>query len=144
MPATQTGYGPAAPAYEGMIASAELATAISRNAEDAAGIGFGKAAYQGTADNGIRASGSVFRGVTLVDHNVRPTNGDAYARGDSVPVLVRGVVWVTVANNVAVGASAYLTGSGGFTANPSGTTAIPNASFDSSAAAGGLAKLRLK
>ncbi|RVU21788.1 structural cement protein Gp24 [Methylobacterium oryzihabitans] len=144
MPATQTSYGPAAAAYEGMIASAELATAISRNAEDAAGIGFGKAAFQGTAEAGIRAAGSVFRGVTLVDHNARPANGDAYARGDSVPVLIRGVVWITVVNGVAAGAPAYVTGSGGFTANASGTTAIPNASFDSSASAGGLAKLRLK
>ncbi|MEH3144429.1 MAG: hypothetical protein PGN34_03565 [Methylobacterium frigidaeris] len=144
MPAIQTSYGPAAPAYEGMIASAELATAISRNAEDAGGIGFGKAAFQGTAEAGIRAAGSVFRGVTLVDHNARPANGDAYARGDSVPMLIRGVVWVVAAAAVQAGAPAYVTAAGGFTASASGNSAIPNASFDSPAAAGGLAKLRLK
>lgn len=156
MPNVQFSYpGNLAPGYEGMVANMEVTNIISRNIETAGGIGFGKPAYQGTADQGIATSGSVLRGVTVVDHFARPaayapnpvnaaaTSGDAYAQGDTVSVLTRGVIWVVVSGAVTAGAPAYLTSGQVWSATASGNTAVPNASFDSSAANGGLAKLRI-
>ncbi len=145
MPAYQTTYaGTLAPGVEGMPANMELRNTISRTIETAGGIGFGKPAFQGATDQGIAATGSVFRGVTELDHNVRPTAAqtDAYPQGDTVSVMTRGVIWVVVAGNVTPGAPAFVTPSQGFSASSSGNTAIP-ATFDNTASNGGLARLRL-
>jgi hypothetical protein len=141
---TQTAYpGRAAAAYEGLLAYEEISLTISRTVETPAGLAFGKPAFQGAHDDGVVAAGSVFRGVVLADRNARPQNGgDLFAKGDTAPVLVKGVVWVVVAGAVAAGAPAYLGAGGSFTADTGGTL-IPNALFDSSAPAGGLARLRL-
>ncbi|MFE1602096.1 structural cement protein Gp24 [Methylobacterium sp. ID0610] len=144
MPVQTTYSGRAAAAYEGMVAFEEPSLTISRIVETAAGIGFGKPAFQGTRDEGIAASGSTFRGVTLADRNVAPRNGgDLFAQGDTAPVMINGTVWVVVSGAVAAGNPAYLTAAGAFTASATNNTPIPNARFDSSAASGGLARLRL-
>ncbi|WP_407523244.1 structural cement protein Gp24 [Methylobacterium oryzisoli] len=144
MPTQNTYAGRAAPAYEGMVAAEEPSLTLSRTVETPAGIAFGKPAFQGTRDDGIAATGSIFRGVVLADRGARPeTGGDLFAKGDTAPVLVKGVVWVAVAGAVTAGAPAHLTASGGFSAAGAGTTALPNALFDTSASAGGLARLRL-
>ncbi|GJD52397.1 hypothetical protein OPKNFCMD_5162 [Methylobacterium crusticola] len=145
MPPVQTTYpGRPGPAYEGMLAGQEPAGIVSRTVETPEGIGFGKPAFQGARDDGIAAAGAVFRGIVLVDHNVRPSGaGDAFAKGETAPVLVRGVVWVAVSGTVAAGAPAFLTPAGAVTAAAAGNTPMPDAHFDSSAAAGGLARLRL-
>lgn len=44
-----------APGYPGMVANGEIGNRISRTCEDAAGIGFGKAAYRGAGDHGCTA-----------------------------------------------------------------------------------------
>jgi hypothetical protein len=154
MPAYQTAYaGTLSPGYEGMVANMEVTNIISRTIETAGGIGFGKPAYQGAADQSIAATGSILRGVTVVDKNVRPSGyapnlayaaaaGDAYAQGDTVSVATRGDVWVTVSGAVTAGAAAYLTPGQAWSATASGNTAVPGAMFDSSASNGGLAKLR--
>ncbi|ACA20239.1 conserved hypothetical protein [Methylobacterium sp. 4-46] len=141
----QTAYSSrAAAAYEGMLAFEEPSLTVSRLVETPAGIGFGKPAFQGACDEGIAAQGATFRGVTLADRNVAPRNGgDLFAQGDTAPVMIRGAVWVVVAGAVAAGNPAFLTPAGAFTAAASGNVPIPNALFDSSAAPGGLARLRL-
>ncbi|MBY0299989.1 MAG: hypothetical protein K2X71_28790 [Methylobacterium sp.] len=144
MPIQTTYAGRAAPAYEGMVAAEEPSLTLSRTVETPGGIAFGKPAFQGTRDDGIAAAGSIFRGVVLADRGVRPENGgDLFAKGDTAPVLVRGVVWVAVAGAVTAGAPAHLTAAGGFSAAGAGTTAIPGGLFDTSAPAGGLVRLRL-
>lgn len=145
MPALQTTYGGTlAPGYEGMPANMEVRNTISRIIETGAGIGFGKPAFQGAADQGVVISGAIFRGVTEVDHNVRPTAAqtDGYAQGDTVSIMTKGVIWVVVTGAVTPGAPAYVTPAGSFSATSTSNTAIP-AMFDSTAANGGLAKLRL-
>lgn len=146
MPAVQTSY-PARPvaAYEGMAADQDPATVISRTVETTDGIAFGRAAFQGTRDDGIAASGAIFRGIVLADRNARPapSGGDLFARGETAPVMVRGTVWVVTASAASVGTAAYVTSAGAITATATNNTLIPGALFDTSASAGGLVRLRL-
>jgi hypothetical protein len=146
MPPVQTLY-PARPAaaYEGMAADQDPATVISRTVETTDGIAFGRAAFQGARDDGIAASGAIFRGIVLADRNARPNAGgsDLFAKGETAPVMVRGTVWVVTASAASVGTPAYVTPAGAITATASGNTLIAGAVFDTSGAAGGLVRLRL-
>ncbi|CAH2606152.1 conserved protein of unknown function (plasmid) [Rhodovastum atsumiense] len=148
MPAVQTAYqGQHAAAFAGLVADSGSTVVISRVVESPNGMQFGAVALQGVADNGILDVGDVnagaFRGITVVDPLVRPVNNDAYGLGDTAAVLVKGVVWVTVAAAVTAGQPVYYSSTGALTNVAASDTAIPNAIFDSSAAAGGLAKVRL-
>lgn len=146
MPPVQTSY-PSRPAaaYEGMAADQTPATILSRIVETPEGIGFGRAAFQGARDEGIAASGAVFRGIVLADRNARPSpNGaDLFAKGETAPLMTSGAVWVVTASAASAGAPAYVTPAGAVTATASGNAPIPNALFDTSAPAGGLVRLRL-
>lgn len=144
MPAIQTTYGQYhAAAVEGMVANSEPADIISRIVEGSGGIGFGKAAVQGTADDQIKvsAASTKFRGITMLD----PTqDADLYPQYATAAVMVKGVIWVLAGATVVVGDPVYvIPASGVFTNSSSGNTAIPNAIFDSSAASGALVKVRL-
>jgi hypothetical protein len=146
MPAYQTTYaGNLAPGYEGMPANMEVRNVISRTIETAGGVGFGKPVYQGATDQAVATTGSILRGVTEADHNVRPTAAqtDGYAQGDTVSIMTKGVIWVVANGAVTPGAPAYVTAGGAWSATASGNTAVPNAIFDSTAANGALAKLRV-
>lgn len=143
--AVQTTYGTnIAAAVAGMVANSELANVISRVLQHAV-VGFGVGVFQGTADNQVTPDGDgrKFRGVTVLDPTVRPELTDQFAVGDTVPVMTKGVIWVTVVGSVVAGAAAYVGDDGEFSSAASGNTAIPNAIWDSSAANGELAKLRL-
>lgn len=87
----------------------------------------------------------VFRGVSLIDKTLPPSQADAYAIGDVVAVLNEGVVWVLAGATVTVGQPAYFVPSTGAITNvAAGNIPIPNnAFFDSSAASGAIVKLRL-
>lgn len=146
MPAYQTTYaGTLSPGYEGMIANMEVTNIISRTIETAGGVGFGKGVFQGATDQAVATTGSSFRGVTVVDHNVRPTAAgtDGYAQGDTVSIMTKGVIWVLPTSNVTPGAPAYVTPAGAFSATATSNTAIPGGYFDSTATSGSLAKLRI-
>ncbi len=136
---------PPGAAYEGMAADQNSATILSRTVETPEGIGFGRAAFQGSRDDGIAASGAVFRGIVLADRNARPnpTGTDLFAKGETAPVMNSGAVWVVTASAASAGSPAYVTPAGAITAAASGNTAIANALFDTSAPAGGLVRLRL-
>src|SRR6478609_2851630 len=114
--------------YAGMIADGAQQNVVSRIIEDSAGIAFGKAAFQGTADKGVTATvGTKFRGITVADVGViTPVGGaaDLYAQYATANLLDEGDIWVTVGANVAVGAAAYVTSAGVFTSSSSGNTAL--------------------
>lgn len=150
MPAVQTSYPERmAPGYPGLVANMETANSISRIVEDAAGIGFGIAVFQGVADLGITATPSaLFKGVTIADKTlVVPVTGgtvDVYPHRSEAGVHTFGApIWIIASVAVAPGQPAYVTASGAWTNVAAGNTAIRGAIFDSTAVAGGLAKLRL-
>lgn len=136
-----------AAAVAGMPATMIAATDISRTVETAAGIGFGKAVGQGTADKGIVAfAGTKFVGITLLDRSATgvPTNPDAFPQRASARVRTKGDVWVEASVAVAAGDPVYLTAAGAFTNVATNNTAITGARWDTSTtAAAQLAVVRL-
>lgn len=148
--AVQTSYNATQPAaVEGAQATMVPATIISRNVEPSAGIGFGKAVAQGTADKGIVAFATAspkFVGITLLDRSVAGTQAapDVFPQRSSARVITKGDVWVIAAVAVAAGDPVYLTGTGTFTNVATNNTAIDGARFDTSTSANGqLAVVRL-
>lgn len=133
--------------FPGMLANGETQNRISRTVEDSAGIAFGKAAFRGVDDHGVTATpaASTFMGITIADIGVVPGlsgTPDVFPQYGTAILLKTGVIWVTVAVAVSDGEQAYVTSAGAFTNVSSGNTAIP-ARFDTTAAIGGLARLRV-
>jgi hypothetical protein len=145
MPTVQSTYGTMSAARAGMIANMEeVGNDISRTVEDSAGIGFGKLVFQGTDDRGITATpGTTVRGITVRSQARDANNPDKYGQYESAKVRTKGPIWVTVSGAVTAGAAVYYTAAGLFTATASGNTALTGAIFDTSAADGGLAIIRL-
>lgn len=141
-----------APAYEGMIADSRDQTVLSMTVESAAGIGFGKVAVQGTADQQVRvsAAGRAFRGITVATHfggfapGLQGTK-DSYDQYETVPVLVEGPIWVMASVAVAVGDPVYYVPATGVLTNvATANTLIPNAMWESSTTGAGLAIVSIK
>lgn len=133
--ATQVNYAETMrPGLPGQIVDMIVKTLVSRDVEDAAGIGFGVPAFQGQNDKGIKNSGTAaeFVGITVRDRSVsRMENG--FARYDSARVMTQGSVWVLAPAAVAAGDPVVL---GGVT--------IPGARWDTSTtAADQVAQVRL-
>lgn len=150
--AVQTTYGDRMDAARaGQIANTEPSTLISRTVETVAGVGFGKVVQQGAADNGCKSDltamdANTFLGVTALERSTRPETPDVFAQYESARIMRKGVIWVTVDGAVAAGNDVTVTlatGALGTKAVAAGIIAIPNARWDSSAADGELAKLRL-
>lgn len=153
MPAVQTTYGTEqAAAYDGMIVNTEPNNLISRDVE-AAAVGFGLAVKQGTADRQCQAataSADLFRGITVRDQSSHG-NADNFPVGTSALVMQRGVIWVRAGGTATVGTAAYMivgtADAGKFTSAATVATvnnlAIVRGTFDSTAAAGSLVKLRI-
>lgn len=118
----------------------------TRICETAAGIGFGVAVSQGTADKGALiggASAAVFVGVTVKDITV---TDDEYAQYDNMGVMYRGTIWVTVGGDVTAGGDVTFASTTGVlsSAAAGGTQfTIAGARWMTDASSGGLAKLRL-
>jgi hypothetical protein len=149
MATVQSTYSTALPdGFAGMVANGETSNRISRTVEDAAGIGFGKAAFRGSGDHGVTATpaANTFMGIVIADKSQMPATigGDV----DEVPqygtaaLLREGVIWVTAGEAVTDGAQAYVTSGGAIVDTSSGNTAIP-ARFDQTAANGALVRLRV-
>ncbi len=125
------------------------ATDLSRNVEAAAGIGFGKAVAQGSADKGIvplLTASNRFVGITLLDRSATgvPGNPDAFPQYSMARVRRKGDVWVVAAVAVAAGDPVYVTSVGDFTNVEGGNTLIERARWETSTAANGrLAVIRL-
>lgn len=128
---------------EGMVLNMEPNVIVSRVAEDAEGIGFGKVCVQGTADNQVVDSEATvkFCGIAVLD-TTRPTG--KYEQYDNVGVMKKGVIVVQASEAVAVGDPVYYTPATGVLSKTStSNTLIANAQWDTSTAGAGLAALRL-
>ena len=127
----------------GSIATTENSDIKSRTVEDAAGIAFGLAVAQGANDKGIRAvktGDTKFVGITALDLSSR--DDSKFLQYESARILKKGVIWVGVTENVNAGDDVAVDlATGKF--NKSGAK-YPNARFETSGVAGGLAQVELK
>jgi hypothetical protein len=123
---------PAIPDYE----------ADSRIVETAAGIGFGLAVSRGTGERGVVLGGTQFAGISLRDITIEGDTADEYADKSNIGVMVKGQVWVNAVDAVDAGDDVYFDNATGALSN-AGDTKIDGAVWESSALAGGLAKVRL-
>ena len=127
----------------GSIATTENRDIKSRTVEDAAGIAFGLAVAQGANDKGIRAvkaGDTKFVGITALDLSSR--DDGKFLQCESASILKKGVIWVKVTEDVKAGDDVAVDlATGKF--NKSGAK-YPNARFETSGVAGGLAQVELK
>lgn len=127
----------------GSIATTENRDIKSRTVEDAAGIAFGLAVAQGVNDKGIRAvktGDTKFVGITALDLSSR--DDAKFVQYESARILKKGVIWVEVTEDVKAGDDVAVDlATGKF--NKSGAK-YPNARFETSGVAGGLAQVELK
>lgn len=127
----------------GSIATTENRDIKSRTVEDAAGIAFGLAVAQGANDKGIRAvktGDTKFVGITALDLSSR--DDSKFLQYESARILKKGVIWVQVTEDVKAGDDVAVDlATGKF--NKSGAK-YPNARFETSGVAGGLAQVELK
>ncbi|ESQ83247.1 hypothetical protein AEAC466_13425 [Asticcacaulis sp. AC466] len=144
MPAIQSTYAAQHARWvEGLVLTTEPNVIVTRIAEDAEGVGFGKVCVQGDADNTITDSepSKKFEGIAVLD--ATQPNG-TYERYASVAVLKKGVVAVQASVAVAKGDAVYFVPATGVLTNVStNNTLIPNAQWDTSTSGAGLAALRL-
>ncbi|SFH29387.1 capsid cement protein [Ensifer sp. OV372] len=144
MPAIQTTYAATHARWvEGMNLNMEPSVVVTRLAEDVEGIGFGKVAVQGTADNQVVDSEATakFAGIAVLD-TTRPTG--KYEQYDNVAVMKKGVIVVQASVAVAVGDPVYYVPATGVLTNVStSNTLIAGAQWDTSTSGAGLAALRL-
>ena len=144
MPAVQTSYAAQHPRWvEGMIPSMVKQNVITRVAEDAEGIGFGKVAVAGSAD-GLAVDSeatAAFLGIAVLD----TTKNNKYEKGDNVAILNFGEIVVQASVAVAVGDPVYYVPATGVLTNvATGNTQIAGAEWATSTSAAGLAIVRLK
>lgn len=134
------------PGFPGMLADGNTTARPSGTIEDAAGVAFGKAVFQGIADRGLTATpGTKFKGITIADAGVVPGIGgtaDLYAQYASASLCDMDCIWVLAGANTTAGAQAYVTSAGVFTPSSSGNTLIP-ASFMETVLSGAPVKLRV-
>lgn len=148
MPAIQTTYtAKHAVAYDGMIADITPETVVSRTVEGAA-IAFGRAVSQGAADYGIVAAQTTptkFVGFAVRDQAQPGSSVDSYAVGATAGVLTEGAIWLKPYEIVAAGDPVYfVTATGAIGKTAASSTLVPNARWETSAAANGLAIVRIK
>jgi hypothetical protein len=147
MPTLQTNFGAAIPVgYPGMIANGELQNRLTRTCEDAAGIAFGAAVFDGAGDGGCTATPSAnLLGIAVVDHGNLRLSGqtaDRYARYENVPIMQRGSIRVlNGAASVTKRQPVYVTPAGAYTNVSAGNTALTGWTFDHAAAAGAIVRI---
>lgn len=146
MPAVQTTYNAQHARWvEGMVLNMEPNVIVSRLCEDSEGIGFGKVAVQGTADNQVVDSEATvpFVGIAVLD-TTQPTG--KYEQYATAAIMKKGVVVVSASVAVDVGDPVYYVPATGVltnTDNSSANTQIVGAQWDTSTSGAGLAALRL-
>lgn len=146
MPAVQTTYNAQHVRWvEGMVLNMEPNVIVSRLCEDAEGVGFGKVAVQGTADNQVVDSeaSAKFVGIAVLD-TTQPTG--KYEQYATAAIMKKGVIVASASVAVAVGDPVYYVPGTGVltnTDNSSANTQIADATWDTSTSGAGLAALRL-
>lgn len=136
-------------AFAGMIADQEPNVLISGEVETTAGIGFGIPVIKGTADNQVdvvAASTDDVVGITVRD---QATTDDKFALKDSALLMRKGVIWVTVsdAGGVTKGDDVWVKVADGTFSNADagtdGSIKLAGCKWESSAADGAIAKIRV-
>lgn len=128
---------------EGMVLTMEPSVIVSRECEDAEGVGFGKVAVQGTGDRQVVDSEATakFVGIAVLD-TTKPDG--KYNQYDTAAIMKKGVIVVSASEAVAVGDPVYYTPATGVLSKTStSNTLIANAQWETSTAGAGLAALRL-
>jgi len=135
-------------AQNGMLASSVNFSADTRIVEIVSGgltsIPFGRAVSQGVNDQGCVVGGDAFVGITRLDQTIARSDTlpiDEYPEGDNAAILVTGDLWVICWGDVTVGDSVHYDDEGKLSA--SGGTAIDSSRWQTSAASGELAVVRL-
>ena len=128
---------------EGMVLNMEPSVIVSRECEDAEGLGFGKVGVQGTGDHQVVDSEATvkFVGIAVLDET-QPTG--KYEQYATAALMKTGVIVAQASDAVAVGDPVYYTpASGVLSTTSSGNTLIAGAQWDTSTSGAGLAALRL-
>lgn len=131
--------------FPGMQADGSLSNILTRTLEGSTACPFGRPVYQGSADRGLTLTVSAaLVGFALARSGLPVTSAraaDTYAPGDNVPVLERGVIWVTSTTDAAKGGQVYVTSAGAITKSSSGNTAATGWLFDDTIGAGGIVRI---
>ena len=137
-------------AYVGMLEHTGFKDIQSLNVEGTApadNISFGTVAVRGANDFGVRkfAAGDAaddFIGFFVREQAIAAEYPNEIAPPEAAPVLLKGSIWVEVAVAVANGDKVYIGAAGGIRGDAG--EQFPDAYFESSAAAGELAIVRIK
>jgi hypothetical protein len=133
--------------FAGMVYNGEPSNRISRTVEDAAGIAFGVACFNGSGDHGCTATPTAnkFQGIAMADAGQVPGVGgtaDTIPQYATIALLNEGVIWVSSSTAANKGDPVYIT-SGKLISNVStSNTAIP-AKFDATIAGAGIVPIRV-
>lgn len=131
-------------AVAGLVANMESCNIITKQIEDTGGVGFGKAVFQGTADDGVTATSSaLFVGITVKDVTVDTSTADTYDEDDNLGVLEEGVIWVTAGGTVTAGGAVSVAPDGDFEAPATANQTI-DAIFVDSGSAASLVRIRVR
>lgn len=146
--ATQSTYTDMSAAVAGAIGNMVPATLISRTVEDSAGIGFGVAVKDGSADYGCAAFGSgdtAILGITVRERDVSAVTPDKFAQYENARVMTKGCVWVTCTTGCSPGDPVYVRPSDGTFQDSSANSGvqIAGARWDTTATAGAIALIRM-
>lgn len=135
------------PGRAGVILGGDQFDADTGICETVAGLAFGIAVSQGSADKGVVIGGTRagFRGITIRDITLESSQTDKYARYQNVGVMTRGKIWCTPSHAVAAGDAVYFVAATGVLTNQSGGNQGPinGARFVTTAVADALAIVEL-
>lgn len=139
-----------AAAYAGGLYSLAPADLVSRAVETVAGVGFGLAVSRGTDKSSqVTLGGTDFLGVSVRDlgrEGAVNTGAIQYNENDAAAIMRSGYVWANCVSGCTAGnAVKYVQATGALDAGApgAGETAITGATWETTAAAGALAVLRL-
>lgn len=131
-------------AYAGMVADTSPAVIISRTADVA--VPFGHAVKDHPTDEHkialTGAGDTAIKGISVRSQATAADSVNQYPAKDTVAVLLKGAIWVTVSGTVAPGNPVGVTVANGQFVTGSGVT-IPGATYETPATAGQLARVRI-
>ncbi len=129
-------------ALVGALSNMEHANLISRTVEDSGGIDFGLAVMQGSDDKGcIVGDGTAFLGVTVRTQSIEDGAADDFAFKETARIITKGIIWVANSGGVVAGDPVIALAAGAL--GTSTASLIAGARWDTTAADGELAQLRL-
>lgn len=125
--------------FPGMIAEGQIVKDVASRAITTAAVAFGLAVGRGASDGSARLGGTGYEGITVAD---KSRAADQYAVGEMAGVMRKGTIWVTASTAVTPADPVTFTAATGVIGAGLATT-IPNAKFETTAAAGALVRVYL-